>query len=119
MRFLWSDCQGWEIDDTTGKGPRGPLPDETTEVESFVGLFDSERASGTLLTADEFNNSAAIQAATAGRHVPRLVSTEDLARVRGLRSNLFARWSSVAPGETLELYYESPLVPHPISRAGS
>jgi hypothetical protein len=43
-----------DIEDTTGKGARGPLPDEAGEVESVVGLFDSERGSGTLWTADEF-----------------------------------------------------------------
>ena len=112
-------AQGWEIDDTTGKGSRGPLPDETTEVEFFVGLFDNGRASGTLLTADDFNNFAATQAEAAGGQAPRIFSTEDLARVRELRSKLFAQWSSIAPGETLELYYESPPIPRPINTAGS
>ena len=35
---------GWEIDDTTGKGARGPLPDEALAIENLVGLLDRERA---------------------------------------------------------------------------
>src|SRR5207247_1266898 len=49
-------ADGWEIDDTTGKGTRGPLPDEAVEVEHLVGSFDSERSGGTLWIADEFNH---------------------------------------------------------------
>src|SRR4051794_36473887 len=46
---------GWAIEDTTGKGARGSLPDEAVEVEKIVGLFDIERTSGTLWSAEEFN----------------------------------------------------------------
>ena len=52
--FFGLIASGWDIEDTTGKGARGPLPDEAGEVESVAGLFDSERGSGTLWTADEF-----------------------------------------------------------------
>src|SRR5579864_3783742 len=48
-------ADGWDVDDTTGNGPRGPLPDEAVEVEYFVGSFDQERAAGTTWTAEEFN----------------------------------------------------------------
>lgn len=99
-------AEGWEIEDTTGKGSRGRLPDEAGEAESFVGFFDSERASGTFLTADEFNQVAVTQATAATRPAPRQISSEDLARVRDLRSKLFEQWSSIAPGEALELRYD-------------
>ncbi len=99
-------ADGWEIDDTTGKGTRGPLPDEAVGVEHLVGSFDSERSGGTLWTADEFNHYAAMQAASSGRSAPRLLSKEDLARVRELRDRLFAQWFALAPGATLELQYE-------------
>src|SRR6266498_2072993 len=48
-------AEGWDIEDTTGKGARGPLPDEAVEVAYLVGSFDSERASGALWTASECN----------------------------------------------------------------
>jgi uncharacterized C2H2 Zn-finger protein len=50
--FFGLIASGWNIEETTGKGARGPLPDEAGKVESVVGLFDSERGSGTLWTAD-------------------------------------------------------------------
>jgi hypothetical protein len=98
--------QGWEIDDTTGKGARGPLPDEAVEVEHIVGWFDSERASLTTGTAEEFNQYAAMQAASSGRRTPRQLSEDDLARVRELRGKLFSRWFALEPGATLDLRYE-------------
>ena len=36
--FFGLIAEGWEIDDTTGKGARGPLPPEAGEVEELVGL---------------------------------------------------------------------------------
>src|SRR5580693_10474042 len=46
--FFGLIAQGWDLDDTTGKGARGVLPAEAIEVEKIVGLFDSERASSVL-----------------------------------------------------------------------
>jgi hypothetical protein len=97
---------GWEIEDTTGKGGRGALPAEAVEVEHIVGLFDTERASGTLLGVAEFNEYAARDAAARGRPAPRPLTQDDLARVRALRSKLFSEWHSLAPGEMLELRHE-------------
>src|SRR5579862_7984108 len=44
--FFGLIAEGWEIEDTTGKGSRGALPPEAGEVELIVGMFDMERASG-------------------------------------------------------------------------
>ena len=55
-------AQGWEMEDATGKGVRGPLPSGALEVEALVGTFDAERASSVFLTAAEFNEMAALQA---------------------------------------------------------
>jgi hypothetical protein len=41
--FFGLIAQGWDVDDTTGKGARGVLPAEAIKVEKIVGLFDSER----------------------------------------------------------------------------
>jgi hypothetical protein len=90
--FFGLICQGWDIEDTTGKGARGPLPPESAEVERLVGLFDSERAAGALWTAEEFNQFA-----------PRALSTIEILSVRQARGDLFRQWSEVPPGGKLEL----------------
>ena len=92
--FFGLIAEGWEVDDTTGKGARGSLPAEALEVERIVGLFDAERASGQLWTCEQFNESA-----------PRRLSEEDIQRVRAIRSDLFDKWLSVAPGKKLELTF--------------
>ena len=102
--------QGWAIDDTTGKGARGPLPPEAIEVEFLVGVLDTERACGTLLTADEFNDAAATNAANSGRTAPRLLSQDQLLALRQLRADLFARWRAVPDGGTLQLTFPVPTV---------
>ncbi len=93
--FFGLIADGWEVEDTTGKGARGPLPAEAVEVERIVGLFDSERGSGMLWTFEEFNQFA-----------PRTLTDADILRVRAVRGALFQQWFAVAPGEKLELTFE-------------
>ena len=103
--FFGLISEGWDVDDTTGKGARGPLPEEATEVECIVGFLDAERAGGDQWTAEEFNRHAALHAASAGRAVSRILSDEDLARVRVRRAELFSQWAAVPRGGTMELGY--------------
>src|SRR5580692_7897135 len=84
--FFGLIAEGWEVEDTTGKGARGALPAEAIEVERIVGLFDSERASGVLWTIEEFNEFA-----------PRPLTEAEIQRVRALRGELFQRWSAIDP----------------------
>jgi len=97
---------GWDMDDLTGKGTRGPLPGEAAEVEYIVGAFDTERAGATILTAAEFNEFAATHAASSGRATPRRLTQEEMARVRARRGQLFSRWHALPAGETIELQFE-------------
>jgi hypothetical protein len=90
--FFGLIAEGWEVEDTTGKGSRGPLPAEALEVERIVGLFDSERGAGTLWTAEEFNEFA-----------PRPLTDAEIQRVRALRGALFNQWFAIEPGQELEL----------------
>jgi hypothetical protein len=92
--FFGLIAEGWDVDDTTGKGARGALPAEAVEVERIVGLFDSERASGVLWTAEEFNDFA-----------PRALTDAEIQKVRALRAALFRQWSAIAPGQKLELKF--------------
>jgi hypothetical protein len=97
--FFGLIAEGWDIEDTTGKGARGPLPPEAGEAEQIVGIFSAERAGGVIWTVDEFNEFAA----TLGT---RELSFDEIVRVKKKRCELFQQWSAVAPGETLELTYE-------------
>lgn len=96
--FFGLIAEGWEIEDTSGKGARGRLPDEAVEVETIVGLFDRERGgSGLLWTAEEF-----------AAYSPRPLTEEQLRAVRELRQRLFSQWSEVAVGAKLELTFDLP-----------
>jgi hypothetical protein len=93
--FFGLIANGWDVDDTSGKGARGSLPAEAIEVERIVGLFDSERASGMLWSREDFNEFA-----------PRALTEAEIESVRKLRGALFHQWFRIAPGETLELKFE-------------
>jgi hypothetical protein len=103
--FFGLIAKGWDIDDTTGKGRRGPLPPEAAEVETLVGLLDGERGGSSIWTIEELNEMAALQASSAGRPVPRKLSTEGLARVKAKRSEFFSQWFALPVGETMELRF--------------
>jgi hypothetical protein len=99
--FFGLIAEGWDIEDTTGKGARGSLPDEARQVERIVGTFDIERASGTLLTLEEFNEYSRMHG---GEAAPQL-RQEEILRVRARRAELFSKWGEVASGEALELQF--------------
>lgn len=92
--FFGLIADGWDAEDTTGKGARGRLPAEALEVEQIVGVFDSERGAGTLWTVEEFNSFA-----------PRPLSADDILKVRALRGSLFEKWFALAPGSAIELEF--------------
>ena len=98
--FFGLIAAGWDVEDTTGKGARGPLPAEAVEVEGIVGLFDSERASGMLWTCDEFN-----------QYAPRPLTQIQIESVRTLRGALFQQWRATPPGQSLELTFNLASVP--------
>jgi hypothetical protein len=95
--FFGLIASGWDFEDVTGKGSRGALPDEALEVERIVGLFDSERASASLWTVEEFNQFA-----------PRPLTTDENQTIRACRADLFKTWSSVPAGQSLNLDFKSP-----------
>ena len=99
---------GWSIEDTTGKGKRGPITANAVYVESVVGTLDTERASGSRWTAEEFNENTARFAAQGGRPAPRTLTDDELARIRKRRAELFAAWQELPAGRTLELTFPDP-----------
>jgi hypothetical protein len=93
--FFGLIAEGWNIDETTGKGTRGPLPVEAVEVERIVGLFDTERGSGVLSTAEEINEFA-----------PRPLTAGEIQCIRSARATLFQRWFAIPPGQKLQLEFD-------------
>jgi hypothetical protein len=89
--FFGLVAKGWEIEDTTGKGTRGPLPPEAVEIEQIVGFFDTERASAAIWSVEEFHQCGVKLAA------------EQIAAIRARRSELFQKWFAVPPGGALDL----------------
>ena len=93
--FFGLISEGWDIEDTTGKGKRGKLPGEAGEVELIVGLFDMERATGVMLTSGDGNIYPAV----------RQLTDDEITRVRTLRVELFSKWAAVEPGASLDLTF--------------
>lgn len=91
--FFGLMAQGWDVDDTTGKGARGPLPGEAGLAEALAGLFFGDYASGGW-TTEEIN-----------RYSPRVLSEEQIAGIRACRSELFAQWAAVPAGGSLSLEF--------------
>ena len=93
--FFGLIAAGWDVEDTTGKGSRGTLPPEAVEVEQIVGLFQTEQASGTLWTAEQFNEYA-----------PRRLTDAEIQNVRAVRAGVFQKWFATGIGQKLELEFE-------------
>jgi hypothetical protein len=96
--FFGLIAEGWDLRDAAGDGTRGPVPDEASEVERIVGLFDSERASGVRWSEEEFSSFA-----------PRKLAADEIARVRAIRAELFRHWAALPIGKTIELQFTEPL----------
>lgn len=101
--FFGLVAAGWSIDDTSGKGTRGALPINAVYVEHVVGTLDAERASGTRWPASDFNETIARSFASADLTVPRMLSDDDVARIRKRRAELFHAWHEVPAGGALTL----------------
>jgi hypothetical protein len=99
-------CDGWDIDDTTGKGARGRLPPEALIVENIVGLLDVERASKAIAKAADFTEQAERFAFVRRLPAPRPLSQEQLTRVRERIRELFQEWFALPEGGTMELRFD-------------
>src|SRR5436309_529222 len=97
--FFGLIAAGWNIDETTGKSARGPLPNEALEVEHFVASFMAEWNSETEWGGSDFNEQAAAFAESRRLPAPRTLTDEDLARVRSRLKELCGRWGDLPEGE--------------------
>jgi hypothetical protein len=103
--FFGVIADGWAIEETGQRGVAARLPADALFVETVVGTLDTERASGTRWTAEEFYYALALKAQADGRPKPRALTDDDLLRVRKRRAELFAEWNALAAGGTLELEF--------------
>jgi hypothetical protein len=103
--FFGLIADGWTIDQTGQRGVAAKLPVDAIFVENVVGTLDSERASGSRWTAEEFNENTARFAANAGRPAPRKLTDDELSRIRKRRAELFAEWAALPDGGTMELTF--------------
>ena len=106
--FFGLIAEGWELDDTTGKGQRGGLPAEAIEVERIVGLFDTERASCVLWACEEFN-----------LYAPRTLTEDEIQKVRTARGVVFRQWFAIAAGDKLELTFVASVPALPLTGIGN
>lgn len=94
---------GWNLTDFGNPWPRGPLPPDAGTAELIVGFLDTERASGTVWTADDFNTKAAAYHQIRGGAPTLELTDADLDRIRAVREALFDRWNALPAGATIEL----------------
>jgi hypothetical protein len=103
--FFGLIAAGWNIDETTGKSARGPLPHEALEAEHFVSSFMAEWNSQMEWSASDFNEQAATFAQSRRLPAPRALTENELARVRNRFKELAAQWRDLPEGETLRLEF--------------
>ena len=104
--FFGLIADGWDVEDTGGKGNRGPLPEEALLVEQIVGLISLGRGSDGPWTADELDEQ--LRGVTRD---PALVSgarltEERLGQVLAALTELVASWALVEPGGTMTLSFD-------------
>jgi hypothetical protein len=107
---------GWGLADFGSPWPRGKIPPQANISEMIVGFFDLERRQGERGSADDLNRMLAEYCAEKGLPPERLLTEEDLAAVRAMRAELFARWAAVERGDALEVVFD---LDHPPARGTS
>lgn len=105
-------ASGWDIVETDGKGPRGPLPPEAVVVEHLVGLFDLERAGdGNDMSAEDVNAHLSAKAKSGDIGRTRALTEADILTVRARIRELHSMWPArAADGEALSLEFVRPAV---------
>lgn len=110
--FFGLIAAGWDIEETTGKTPRGPLPPQAVAVELWVSLLAAESADGACYSAGELRDQA--RTFSWAQERPEVLDTpagtlpmDDalLDSVRERYQTLLTDWAAVAPGEALELTF--------------
>jgi hypothetical protein len=97
---------GWDFSDFGTPWPRGKLPADANVSEMIVGFFDLERSTGTTESASELNRKIAEYCAEQSLPSRRVLTEDELTRIRERCEELFAKWDAVQPGDALEIPFE-------------
>jgi hypothetical protein len=97
---------GWDLSDFGSPWPRGKIPPQAGISEMIVGFFDLERRIGEKGLAEDLNCMLAEYSAERDLPPERQLTEEDLAAVRSMRAELFARWAAVERGNALEVVFD-------------
>lgn len=105
--FFGLVADGWDISDFAKPWPRGPIPNEAREVELLVGLLDMQRRMMADWNAEELLQQGRlyVEGRGDGATLPGLTD-EKLEKIKRLRTDVFAKWAAIEPGETLELLFQ-------------
>ena len=100
-------ADGWRIEDFAKPWPRGEIPQNARRVEVLVGCFDAERRNFSEWTAAEFNAHATVYAAASrSPDTPiRLITDDELGRLRARLRELLATWHALPRGESMKLEF--------------
>jgi hypothetical protein len=100
-------ADGWDISSFNEPGVSARLTEDAGLAELIVGLLDTERASGAIDSAQDFNWKIDTYFDEHGRPAPSFrMTAERLERIREVRGNLFRRWHELPLGDTLELTFD-------------
>jgi hypothetical protein len=98
--------RGWDLSDFGSPWPRGKIPPQAGISEMIVGFFDLERRIGERGFAEDLNQQLGGYCTERGLPAERQFTEEDLAAVRAMRAELFARWAAVERGDALEVVFD-------------
>jgi hypothetical protein len=104
-------AEGWELTDFGKPWPKGPLPEEAHLAEVIVGFLDTERGAGIQWSPADWKDAATSYFRQRKLVLPTLPTETELQRIRQERSRLFALWTALPAGETLELKLEAGPLP--------
>jgi len=99
-------AQGWDISRLTDRDVRSILPPEGLWTEFVVGLVQTERLSSEPLSAAEFNEMLETEKRNRSFVFPRVVTDEELRKIRELFATIYFQWRSLKPGESLPLEFD-------------
>jgi len=98
-------AQGWDITTFADKTKSKDIPAEAIWVEHAVSMLMLHNSQGPL-TAAEFNDAIAQEAAARGEHFLRPITQAELEAMTTLLNELHYKWRKLAPGERIELRFE-------------
>ncbi len=108
--FFGLVASGWDMDNFSQPGAAKRMGTEAVLAEVIVGVFDLERAGRGVFDDDAFN--AALAESLSGLGLPpfRIITGDELRRIRTMRGDLVSRWWSVPEGHSLEVEFPATAV---------